>query len=97
MTFGRHPAIVATRRNAAAPNARPKHFQDVATLVTEEAVAETIICGADVDRHVEGIEKYAEAGYDHVCIHQIGPDQEGFLKFYERDVLPRLRKVSAAA
>jgi coenzyme F420-dependent glucose-6-phosphate dehydrogenase len=75
----------------------PKHFEDVATLVTEDAVAETIICGPDVDRHVEAIKKYAEAGYDQVCIHQIGPDQQGFLKFYERDVLPRLSKVRAAA
>jgi hypothetical protein len=23
-------------------------------------------------------------------VHQIGPDQNGFLRFYERDVLPRL-------
>jgi coenzyme F420-dependent glucose-6-phosphate dehydrogenase len=75
----------------------PKHFQDVATLVTEDAVAESIVCGPDVDRHVEAIKKYADAGYDHVCIHQIGPDQQGFLKFYERDVMPRLSKLRVAA
>ena len=75
----------------------PKHFQDVATLVTEDAVAESIVCGPDVDRHVEAIKKYADAGYDHVCIHQIGPDQQGFLKFYERDVMPRLSRLRAAA
>lgn len=75
----------------------PKHFQDVATLVTEDAVAETIVCGPDVDRHVETIKKYAEAGYGQICIHQIGPDQHGFLKFYERDVLPRLSKLRLAA
>jgi len=75
----------------------PKHFQDVATLVTEDAVAESIVCGPDVDRHVEAIKKYADAGYDHVCVHQIGPDQQGFLKFYERDVMPRLSKLRVAA
>jgi coenzyme F420-dependent glucose-6-phosphate dehydrogenase len=77
--------------------ALPKHFQDVATLVTEDAVAETIVCGPDVDRHVEAIKKYVDAGYDQVCIHQVGPDQQGFLKFYERNVLPRLSKLRAAA
>ena len=71
----------------------PKHFQDVATLVTEDAVAETITCGPDVDRHVEAITKYVDAGYEQVCVHQIGPDQQGFLKFYEREVLPRLGTV----
>jgi G6PDH family F420-dependent oxidoreductase len=75
----------------------PRHFEDVAALVTEAAVADSIICGPDVDRHVEGVRKYAEAGYDHVCVHQVGPDQQGFLKFYERDVLPRLIGRRAAA
>ena len=75
----------------------PKHFEDVATLVTEDAVAETIICGPDADRHVEALTKYANAGYDHICVHQVGPDQQGFLKFYERDILPRLTNLRAAA
>jgi coenzyme F420-dependent glucose-6-phosphate dehydrogenase len=75
----------------------PKHFEDVAKLVTEDAVAETIICGPDVERHVDGIKKYADAGYDQICVHHVGPDQQGCLKFYEHDVLPRLRKLRAAA
>jgi hypothetical protein len=75
----------------------PKHFEDVAKLVTEDAVAETIICGPDVERHVDGIKKYADAGYDQICVHHVGPDQQGCLKFYEHDVLPRLRELRAAA
>jgi G6PDH family F420-dependent oxidoreductase len=75
----------------------PRHFEDVAVLVTEEAVAESVVCGPDADRHVEGLRKYAEAGYDHVCVHQVGPDQQGFLEFYEREVLPRLSGLRAAA
>jgi hypothetical protein len=30
-------------------------------------------------------------------VHQIGPDQEGFLRFYAREVLPRLEARRAAA
>ena len=26
----------------------------------------------------------------HVYVHQVGPDQEGFFRFYQREVLPRL-------
>ena len=72
--------------------ALPKHFESVAELVTEEAVAEEIICGPDPEKHVEAIREYADAGYDHVCIHQVGPDQEGFIRFYEREVLPQVTK-----
>ena len=68
----------------------PSHFEAVAELVTEAAVAEVVTCGPDAARHAEAIEKYVRAGYDHVCVHQVGPDQEGFLRFYEREVLPRL-------
>jgi G6PDH family F420-dependent oxidoreductase len=75
----------------------PAHFEAAAQLVTEDAVAETVTCGPDPGRHLAAIEKYAEAGYDHVCVHHVGPDQEGFLKFYEREVLPRMNVGRAAA
>jgi G6PDH family F420-dependent oxidoreductase len=75
----------------------PKHFEDVATLVTEDAVAESIVCGPDVERYVESITKYADAGYDEVCLHQVGPDQEGFIRFFERELAPRLGRLRAAA
>jgi hypothetical protein len=75
----------------------PRHFMDAAEMVTEDAVAETVTCGPDPDRHVAAIEEYVKAGYDHVCVHNVGPDQEGFLRFYERQVLPRVSSLKAAA
>ena len=68
----------------------PEHFEAVAELVTEDAVAESMTCGPDPDKHLAAIAKYAQAGYDHVCVHQVGPDQEGFMKFYADEVMPRL-------
>lgn len=69
----------------------PKHFAQAAQMVTEEMVAESTVCGPDAKRHIEEIQKYIDAGYDHVYIHQIGPDQEGFIDFYQREVLPHVR------
>lgn len=41
---------------------------------------------------VEQAARAEEVGfYDHVYVHQIGPEQEGFFDFYERSVLPELR------
>jgi coenzyme F420-dependent glucose-6-phosphate dehydrogenase len=51
----------------------------------------TVACGPDPERHVAAIREYVDAGFDHVWVHQIGPDQRGFLRFYEGDVLPKLR------
>jgi G6PDH family F420-dependent oxidoreductase len=75
----------------------PKHFEDVAELVTEDPVAEEFVCGQDPERHVAAIIKYVKAGFDHVGVHQVGPDQEGFFRFYAAEVLPRLALVRTAA
>ncbi|MFB8000354.1 TIGR03557 family F420-dependent LLM class oxidoreductase [Streptomyces sp. NPDC056002] len=68
----------------------PAHFEQAATLVTEEAVADGMVCGADADEHVRAVAAYVDAGFDEVYVGQIGPDQQGFFDFYRSDVLPRL-------
>ncbi|HEX9443357.1 MAG TPA: TIGR03557 family F420-dependent LLM class oxidoreductase [Candidatus Binatia bacterium] len=70
--------------------ATPALFEQASGLVTEEAVANKIVCGPDPARHIEKIDQYRDAGFDHVYVHQVGPDQEGFFRFYERAVLPKL-------
>jgi coenzyme F420-dependent glucose-6-phosphate dehydrogenase len=69
----------------------PKHYEQAVSLVTEDAVSEAITCGPDSARHVEAIRRCVEAGYDHVHVYQVGPDQEGFFRFYEREVLPEVQ------
>lgn len=66
----------------------PAHFEQACGLVKEEDVAGKIICSPDPDRHIAAIKKFVDAGYDHVYIHQVDPDQEGFFRFYEREILP---------
>lgn len=75
----------------------PSQFEAAAELVTEDAIAREIVCGPDPQRHLELIGKYVEAGYDHVCVHQVGPDQKGFFDFYRREILPKLSSLRAAA
>jgi coenzyme F420-dependent glucose-6-phosphate dehydrogenase len=69
----------------------PSHIEQAAQLVTEDQVAQKVLCGPDPERHLEGIQEFVDAGFDHVYVHQVGPDQEGFFRFYEREVLPKLR------
>ncbi len=66
----------------------PRHFEEAAEAVSEDDVAEAYVCSSDIDDHIEPIETYVDAGYDHVYIHQIGPNQTEFLDVYEREVLP---------
>ena len=68
----------------------PKHFEEEAELVGEDDIAESVVCGPDPRRHLDAIAEYAEAGYSHVYVHQVGPDQDGFFEFYEREILPNV-------
>lgn len=73
--------------------ALPSHFEQAVAMVTEEQVAAATVCGPDPERHVARIREYVDAGYDHVYVHQVGPHQEGFFRFYQQEVLPRLQQV----
>ena len=68
----------------------PALFEQAVELVEEEQVTGMVPCGPDPERHLDTIRKYAHAGYDAVFVHQIGPDQEGFLRFYGEEVLPKV-------
>jgi G6PDH family F420-dependent oxidoreductase len=68
----------------------PGAFEAASTLVTEDMIASVVTCGDDPERHVKAIATYVEAGYTEVYVAQIGRDQDGFVDFYRRAVLPRL-------
>jgi len=69
---------------------QPAHYEQAAATVREEDVAETVACGPDPERHLEMIRQFVDAGFDHVYVHQIGPDQEAFFRFYAEQIMPRL-------
>ena len=46
--------------------------------------------GPDADRWLEDIRAYEQAGYTHIYFHQIGRDQEGFLRFWSEELEPKL-------
>lgn len=69
----------------------PAHFEQARELVTEEMVADEVPCGPDVERHVETIKAYEDAGFDELYINQIGPEQDAFFDAYREHVLPRAR------
>ena len=68
----------------------PRHFEQAAEVVGEDAVVESVVCGPDPEAHLDAIRAFVDAGYDHVYLHQVGPDQEGFFRFYQREVLPKV-------
>jgi coenzyme F420-dependent glucose-6-phosphate dehydrogenase len=75
----------------------PSQFTDLVKSVSEDQVAEVILCGPDAERHLEKIEEFTKAGFDHVYIHQVGPDQAGYLDFARKEILPEVAAEPAGA
>ncbi len=68
-----------------------KAFAAASKHITPEMVAEHVSCGPVANHHLEAIERYVQAGYDHIILVQIGPDQDYFFDFFERNLAPGLR------
>ena len=70
----------------------PAGFAGATQFVRPEDVAEAIPCGSDVSTFVEAVAPFAEAGFSHVALVQIGGgDQDAFLDWSESTLLPALR------
>ncbi|ELY98236.1 G6PDH family F420-dependent oxidoreductase [Natrialba chahannaoensis JCM 10990] len=70
--------------------ATPAHFQQATEDVSEDDIAELVVCGPAPDAHIETIQEYVDAGFDHITIHQIGSNQTEFIEFYEEEVIPEI-------
>jgi coenzyme F420-dependent glucose-6-phosphate dehydrogenase len=70
--------------------ATPSDFEQAAEMVDEEDVAKTTPYGPDPGPYLDLIRKYADAGFTHVYIHQIGDNQDEFVDFARRELMPKL-------
>jgi hypothetical protein len=44
----------------------------------------------DPQVHADAVRKFVDAGFDEVCLVQVGDDKEGFMHFWADEVAPRL-------
>jgi coenzyme F420-dependent glucose-6-phosphate dehydrogenase len=74
----------------------PAHIEQATSLVDEEAIGQAVVCGPEPGPILDKVRAYLDSGYDHVYFHQLGPDQEGFFRFYEQELAPGLATVAHA-
>jgi G6PDH family F420-dependent oxidoreductase len=68
----------------------PEHFEQASSLVTMESTRESVVAGNDPAAHLEQIESYRKAGYDELCIGNMGPHHREMIEFYGEQILPSL-------
>jgi len=68
----------------------PEDFANIAKLVRLENYVNRMLISADLDEHVEMLQRYVEMGFDEIYLHNVGRNQESFIKTFGEKVLPRL-------
>ncbi|MGY1814323.1 LLM class F420-dependent oxidoreductase [Blastococcus sp. SYSU D00820] len=71
----------------------PSAFDAASQFVREDDVAGSIPCGDDVDAVIEGAKEYADAGFTHLALVQIGGDAQGpYLDWVRSTLQPAWRE-----
>jgi alkanesulfonate monooxygenase SsuD/methylene tetrahydromethanopterin reductase-like flavin-dependent oxidoreductase (luciferase family) len=71
--------------------AHPSQIADAATHVTAEDLDGGVRISSDPRRHVDWLRQDLARGFDALYLHEVGPNQEGFIDVFGREVLPNLR------
>lgn len=71
-------------------------FEAASRYVRPDDLAE-IPAGPDPASHLKAIRQYLDAGFDHIVLTGIGPDQDAFIRFFEESLKPELAISPAAA
>ncbi|MEV4343900.1 TIGR03557 family F420-dependent LLM class oxidoreductase [Actinoplanes sp. NPDC049596] len=65
----------------------PKHFEQASQLVTQDMVKESFICGNNPQGHLDMIDQFRQAGFDEVYVANTGPNYQGLLDMYAKEIL----------
>jgi G6PDH family F420-dependent oxidoreductase len=68
----------------------PRDFEEAAGNVQVKDIAEATPAGPDPEPYLEQIRAFEQAGFTHVYVHQIGDNQDEFVEFARRELLPHL-------
>ena len=66
-------------------------FEEATQYIKPEDLRDSVPHGPDVDTYVQAVKKFTDAGFDHVVLLGVGPDQESFIRFFQEQLGPRLR------
>jgi G6PDH family F420-dependent oxidoreductase len=68
----------------------PFDFAQMAQLVRPEDFAGRMLISADPDKHRAEIQRYLDLGINRLYLHNVGRNQEEWIKVFGEDVLPKL-------
>jgi len=69
----------------------PEDFAAMAKLVHIDDFENRVLISADLDEHLDHVQHFVDLGFDEVYVHNVGRNQEEFIRAYGERVIPKLR------
>lgn len=69
----------------------PEDFAEIARLVRAENYTNRMVISADLERHRAALHQFAELGFDEIHVHNVGRNQEAFIRAFGEQLIPSLR------
>ncbi|GIF38134.1 TIGR03557 family F420-dependent LLM class oxidoreductase [Actinoplanes xinjiangensis] len=83
-------AVTGWKVMAELPN--PVNFEAASATVTEDDIRGFLTAGPDPEPYVARFREYTDAGFDHIVLMNTGPDPDGFLDFFAKELRGRLTR-----
>jgi coenzyme F420-dependent glucose-6-phosphate dehydrogenase len=68
----------------------PEDFAEIAKLVRPENYKNRMLISPDLDEHRAALQKFIDLGFDEIHVHNVGRNQEQFIKAFGEQVIPKL-------
>jgi G6PDH family F420-dependent oxidoreductase len=69
----------------------PEDFAEIAKLVRPENFKNRMIISQHIDEHRENLQRFIDLGFNEIHIHNVGRNQEQFIKAFGEQVIPNLK------
>ncbi|WP_207492068.1 TIGR03885 family FMN-dependent LLM class oxidoreductase [Aridibaculum aurantiacum] len=68
-----------------------KQYDALGEMVTREKVKELVKISSDPQQHIKWIQEYVDLGFEKIILHNVGKNQEEFIKDFGEHVLPKFK------
>jgi coenzyme F420-dependent glucose-6-phosphate dehydrogenase len=69
----------------------PEDFAEIAKLVRPENYKNRMVISPDLDEHRESLQRFIDVGFTEIHIHNVGRNQEQFIRSFAEQVMPKLK------
>ena len=69
----------------------PANFEAASQTVTADYIRQQFAVGTDPETYIEAVKEYTDAGFDHIVLQNAGPDPDGFIDFFAKELKDKLR------